>query len=86
VVSDDEFPVIQVGSYRHRRPRVRLAARFVVMLNKPRGLVTTTRDERAGTPFTDVRRRRIARLAPLDGGQGSGDFCLFSMIPRGRAG
>jgi len=86
LVSDDEFPVIQgrdliaIAGRESASP-----ARFVVMLNKPRGLVTTTRDERAGTPFTDVFEGAACpgsrRWNGLD--KAARDFCCSAMIPRG---
>jgi 23S rRNA pseudouridine2605 synthase len=84
VVHDPEFPV---------RPAVDLialddqeaeaAARVVIMLNKPRGLLTTTRDEQArDTVYTCLEGSGLPWLAPvgrLD--KASEGLLLFSNDP-----
>ena len=84
VVSDDEFPVIQgrdliaIDGRESASP-----ARFVVMLNKPRGLVTTTRDERGrDTVYRCFEGAALPWLAPvgrLD--KASEGLLLFSNDP-----
>jgi len=67
LVSDPEFPVIQgrdrivVDGLEPSSP-----ARLVIMLNKPRGLVTTTRDERGrDTVYTCFEGAELPWLAPV---------------------
>ncbi len=84
IVRDAEFPVrrgvdrIDVDG----RPLVQ-AARVVLMLNKPRGLVTTTRDERGrGTVYACLADAALPWLAPvgrLD--KASEGLLLFSNDP-----
>jgi 23S rRNA pseudouridine2605 synthase len=84
VVSDAEFPVMQgrdlisVDSRESASP-----ARLVVMLNKPRGLVTTTRDERGrDTVYKCFEGAALPWLAPvgrLD--KASEGLLLFSNDP-----
>jgi 23S rRNA pseudouridine2605 synthase len=84
VVSDAEFPVIQgndlVSVDNHESTS---SARRVVMLNKPRGLVTTTSDERGrDTVYTCFEGAELPWLAPvgrLD--KASEGLLLFSNDP-----
>jgi 23S rRNA pseudouridine2605 synthase len=88
IVSDPEFPVI------HGRDRVTVEGvessrpRLVIMLNKPRGLVTTTRDDQGrDTVYRCFAAAKLPWLAPvgrLD--KASEGLLLFSNDPMWAAG
>jgi len=84
VVRDPEFPVHSgVDRIEVRGRRIAAAERLVLMLNKPRGLVTTTRDERGrGTVYECLSGASLPWLAPvgrLD--KASEGLLLFSNDP-----
>lgn len=84
VVRDPEFPVRQ-GQERIEIDGVKseAAARLVLMLNKPRGLVTTTRDERGrDTVYRCLAGAALPWLAPIGRlDQASEGLLLFSNDP-----
>jgi 23S rRNA pseudouridine2605 synthase len=84
VVRDPEFPVVQdVDLFSVDRHESTPAARLVIMLNKPRGLVTTTHDERGrDTVYKCLEGADLPWLAPvgrLD--KASEGLLLFSNDP-----
>lgn len=88
VVRDAEFPVRQDLDRVSVDGRPRAAARTVVMLNKPRGLVTTTKDEQGrDTVYRCFQGAALPWLAPvgrLD--KASEGLLLFSNDPAWAAG
>jgi 23S rRNA pseudouridine2605 synthase len=84
IVRDAEFPVRQgIDRILFDGQEPAPSARLVIMLNKPRGLVTTTRDERArDTVYTCLEGSGLPWLAPvgrLD--KASEGLLLFSNDP-----
>ena len=84
VVRDAEFPVRQgVDRIDIEGREVAASARLVLMLNKPRGLVTTTRDERGRdtvyTCFAGAQLPWVAPVGRLD--KASEGLLLFSNDP-----
>jgi 23S rRNA pseudouridine2605 synthase len=66
LVRDPEFPVIQGRDHICVDGREAAPARMVVMLNKPRGLVTTTRDEQGRvTVYECLKGAGLPWLAPV---------------------
>jgi 23S rRNA pseudouridine2605 synthase len=83
VVKDAESPVDQVSDRISVDGHEHAAARLVIMLNKPRGLVTTTRDERGRDTvyrcFADAGLPWLAPVGRLD--KASEGLLLFSNDP-----
>ena len=84
VVRDPDFPVLQgVDRVEIEGQNLRAAVRQVLMLNKPRGLVTTARDERGrDTVYRCLAGADLPWLAPvgrLD--KASEGLLLFSNDP-----
>lgn len=83
LVKDAEFPVDQACDRITVDGHEPLAARLVIMLNKPRGLVTTTQDERGRETvyrcFADADLPWLAPVGRLD--KASEGLLLFSNDP-----
>jgi 23S rRNA pseudouridine2605 synthase len=83
VVTDPEFPVSRGADRIKLDDREEAPARLVVMLNKPRGLLTTARDEQGRDTvyscFKDAALPWLAPLGRLD--QASEGLLLFSNDP-----
>jgi 23S rRNA pseudouridine2605 synthase len=88
VVKDPEFPVQQDKDRITLDERQHAAARLIIMLNKPRGLVTTTRDEQGRATvyscFADAALPWLAPVGRLD--KASEGLLLFSNDPAWAAG
>jgi 23S rRNA pseudouridine2605 synthase len=83
LVKDAEFPVNQASDRITVDGRERAASRLVIMLNKPRGLVTTTQDEHGRETvyrcFADAALPWLAPVGRLD--KASEGLLLFSNDP-----